>query len=466
VPEAWGQQLPEGLTDAAPDLAAWWEVFEDPVLSSLVARAVAGNQDLKLAAARVREARARLGVSVGDRYPAVGASGLAQRQGLSGETTPPGTDRTRGFFQFLVGATWEVDLWGRVSRSVESAEASVEASAEDYRDVLVLLCAEVAFNYMELRTVQLRLRYAEQNAEAQRGTLKLTRDRYEAELAPELDVAQAERILYATEALIPALRIQQAQAINRIAVLLGTYRGDVAPELRQAAPLPTVPGQVAVGVPAELLRQRPDVRSAERALAAQCARIGVATAELYPQLSLAGFLGVESFHAGDLLDDAGTYAYGVPLAWRLFEGGRLRAGIDLEDARFRQAAAAYDQTVLTAVRETEDAIAAYADEKVRRDALAKSVDAAERSERMFVELYRLGLTEYQNVLDAQRALVDQQDLLAESEGAIAADLVLLYRALGGGWEPGAALPGLEGEDGEREMARAPEGSASPTAEEG
>jgi NodT family efflux transporter outer membrane factor (OMF) lipoprotein len=318
----------------------------------------------------------------------------------------------------------------------------------------------VAFNYIELRTLQLRIRYAEANAESQRRTLELTRDRYEAELAPELDVAQAERVLYSTEALIPQLRIGEAQAVNRIAVLLGTYPDAIGPQLQGEAPIPDAPASVAIGVPAELLRRRPDVRGAEREMAAQSARIGVATAELYPQFSLSGFLGVESFSAGDLLEDGNTWAFGVPMFWRLFEGGRIRAGIDIEDARFAQAAAAYELAVLGAVADVEDAIAAFTDERVRRDALARSVDAAARSEGMFLELYRQGLTEYQNVLDAQRALTDQQDLLATSEGGIATSLVLLYRALGGGWDPDAPVPGLEDEPDESQMADAAEPDAA------
>lgn len=197
-------------------------------------------------------------------------------------------------------------------------------------------------------------------------------------------------------------------------------------------------------------------------MAAQSARVGIATVELYPQFSLSGFLGVESFEAGDVLDsDAGTYAFGIPMVWRLFEGGRIRAGIDIEDARFEQAAAAYEQTVLSAVAEVEDAIAAFVDEAQRRDALAKSVDAAERSTRMFLELYRVGLTEYQNVLDAQRALTDQQDLLAASRGNVATSLVLLYRSLGGGWDPEGAVPDTGNVSGESALA---EGVPTPAAE--
>ncbi len=447
MPDAWEQALAEGMSDDSPDLAAWWESFDDPALTGLVQRAVRGNLDLTLAAARIREARALRMIAAGERYPDVDATGEALRTRLSEETTPatgPGVSRHDNLFSAAIEASWEADVWGRIDRSVESADAGVEASVETYRDVLVLLCAEVALNYVDVRTLQARIAYAQANVRAQSDILKLTEDRHRAELAPELDVTQATLNVRSTEATIPTLRVGLNRAVHRIAVLLGEYPAAMRDELTEPQAIPLPPAAVAVGVPADLLRRRPDVRRAERELAAQTARIGVATADLYPRFLLLGSFGMEAREFDEMFNaGARTYTLGPIVRWNLFDGGRVRGAIEVQDARAEQALARYEQTVLRAVEDVENALVSFAQEQQRRESLAGAVEAAERSVELFATLYRLELTDFQDVLDVQRLLVVQQDQLAESEGIIAGSLIRLYRSLGGGWDAG--LPaGTEG----------------------
>jgi len=439
TPDAWHQELTRGLAEGKADLQTWWTTLGDPVLEDLIRRARQGNLSLKEAVARVWEARARVGIARGEWFPEAEAQGVYERnrlsEGTSGEA-PAGRKRTDDSYSVGVDATWEIDLWGRISRSVESAHAELTASIEDYRDVTVLLLAEVASNYVDVRSLQARIRYANANAEAQRATVELTQDRLDAGLVPELDARQAESNLASTESAIPILRIRLAEAIHRLGVLLGEPPGALHDLLSEPAPTPRPPDNVLVGLPADLVRQRPDVRRAERLLAAQTARIGIATADLYPRFSLTGTFAFEA--TGVDLFDAGnrTWGFGPSMRWNLFDGGRVWSAIRVEDALTQQLFFGYEQTLLLAMEDAENAMMGYVEESARRDALERAVAATRKSVELVETLYKTGLTDFQNVLDTQRTLAQREDELAESEGTVTLNLIRIYRALGGGWAPG------------------------------
>jgi NodT family efflux transporter outer membrane factor (OMF) lipoprotein len=436
MPDVWHQELTAGLAEGEADLQTWWTALNDPVLDELIQKAADGNIDLKVAVARIEEAYALRGIAAGQFYPDINADGVVQRDRVSEGVSPEtfGRDRTDNFYGLGLGAGWEIDVWGRIRRSVEAADASTQAAIEDYRDILVLLFAAAASNYVEVRTLQARIQYAETNAQLQRETLQLTQDRFDAGIAPQLDVRQAELNLAVTESVIPDLESRLIQAINRLSVLLGEQPGQLQAELLEPGEIPDPPGDVLVSIPANLLRQRPDIRGAERRLASQTARIGVAQADLYPRFDLFGTIGLEAFDTGDYFD-AGNKAWslGSSLFWNIFDGGRIRSNIRVEEARTEQAFQVYEQTVLLALEDVEDAMVAYVREQEREEALGQAVTAAEQSVELVDTLYRTGLTDFQNVLDMQRSLATQQDNLAQSEGNVVTNVIRVYRALGGGW---------------------------------
>jgi NodT family efflux transporter outer membrane factor (OMF) lipoprotein len=327
-----------------------------------------------------------------------------------------------------------LDIFGGVRRSVEAADANLAASQESLSNALVSLLAETALNYIDVRTLQARIAVAEANSKAQEDTYQLTRSRYEAGLSDELAVESARYTLASTQAQIPTLRTGLESAMNRLAVLLGAPPGSVHAELTPTAPIPVPPVGVAVGVPADTLRHRPDVRQAERQLAAQTARIGVAKAELYPKFSLLGSIGYDSLSSGDLLDSASrSWRYGPSIQWRLFDGGAIRQNIEVQSALQEQALKQYQSTVLGALEEAENALTAYVGEQLRRDSLVIATKAASLAFQLSRNQYEAGLVDFSVVLIAQRALLSLEDQLAESEGTVTTDLVRIYKALGGGW---------------------------------
>ncbi|MHC5139417.1 MAG: efflux transporter outer membrane subunit [Planctomycetota bacterium] len=437
VPDQWHEKAVQGLEDGSADLETWWTLFNDPVLEDLIGRSRAENLDLQIAAARIMESRALLGVASGEYWPNVDAGGFYSRDrvsenGLSG--IPSGDVDETNLHSIGVDASWEIDVFGRIGRSVESAQASMQATVEDYRDVLVSLYSEVAQSYISLRSLQTRIQYAVDNAALQRDTLKLTQDRREAGLVPQLDVEQAKLVLASTEAVIPSLRQREAEAIHRLGVLLGQPPAALYDELSTAADVPDVPEQVAASLPAELLRQRPDIRRAERILAAQTAEIGVATAGLYPTFSLSGTFALEAQQINDVGDwNSRTWGFGPSMRWNLFDGDRIRNNIKVQEARAEQAMIDYERTVLLALEDVENAMVSFEREKERFADLHRSVVAAQESVKLVGTLYENGLTDFQNVLDMQRSLTGQQDLMASSEGAVANNLVRIYSSLGGGW---------------------------------
>jgi NodT family efflux transporter outer membrane factor (OMF) lipoprotein len=343
---------------------------------------------------------------------------------------------TNSVYGLGVDASWELDLWGRVRRSVESAEAGYEASIEAYRDTLVVLFADVATTYVDLRTAQAQEAAAERNIATQTKSLELTQERRAAGLVGDLDVRQAEINLARTQAFVPVFRQREAESIHRLGVLLGKMPGALYEELRGAKPIPQPPAAVAIGLPADLLRQRPDVRAAERRLASQTALIGVATADLYPRFSISGSFSFDARGASNLLEwDARSFQFGPTMQWNLFAGGRVRSQIASEEAKTEEALGAYEEAVLTSYEEVENAIVALEEERKRRDALQRSVVAARDGVRLVNVVYRQGLTQFQNVLDTEQLLFEQEDELAASQGQVARNLIRLYKALGGGWAP-------------------------------
>jgi NodT family efflux transporter outer membrane factor (OMF) lipoprotein len=446
APDAWHTAAVDGLEDGEATLQTWWMVFDDEKLNELVMRSAEGNLDLRSALWRVEEARALRGVVSSTGKPQVGFSADANRSlpsenGVLGDFAPDEGFEAENLFTTGVGASWEIDVFGRIRRQVEAADAATQASVEAYRDVLVSLYAETALAYVNVRTSQERLRIANANVEAQEETLQLTKDRFDSGLVSALDVAQAESNLANTYSLIPVIERDLNEGLNRLAVLLGENPGALHAELDQQVPIPQEPEAVAMGLPTELLRQRPDVRRAERLLASQTAQIGVATADLYPTFSLAGFLGLEALSAGDLASgDSVTWNVGLPIRWNIFAGGRIRSQIRAEEARTNQLLAGYEQTVLNALEESENAMVAYVKEVQRRERLSQAVDATQRSLDLVLTQYTAGLTDFQNVLDTQRTLLLREDDLAVSEGLVVGNLVRLYRALGGGWDPDTAQP--------------------------
>jgi NodT family efflux transporter outer membrane factor (OMF) lipoprotein len=430
----WHTQLNGDLNIREADaqtLAAWWTTLNDSKLSSLIDRAVSGNLDLKKARARVREARARRGVAKADLFPTLDATGTASRSRSSGET---GSGMTRDLYVIGFDAAWELDIFGGARRSVEAAEANLQASHDDWRDVLVSLIAEVALNYIDVRTYQVRLTVAKDNLESQSETYQLSQWRYEAGVSDELAVQQARYNLENTRSQIPVLRSGLEAAMNRVAVLLGEQPGTVHTELEQRESIPVPPLNVAVGVPADLLRRRPDVRKAERDLAAQTAKVGVATAELYPKFTLSGSIGLEALSTGDLFSSGSKfYGFGPSISLPIFAGGAIRQNIEVQSALQEQALIQYEAVILGALEEVENALVAYTEVQQRRQSLSDATRAAQKAAELAEQKYQTGLTDFTNVLDAQRSLLSFQEQLAQSNGNITANLVRLYKALGGGW---------------------------------
>lgn len=422
-------------TDEAAALSRWWSVFRDPVLSDLVERARVGNLDARQAEARLRQARAQRALALAERSPTVAANGSASRSRGSEET---GGGQTSTMYANSLDASWEADLFGGKRRAIEAAEASLQATQEALNDVLVTLVAEVALNYVEFRSYQTLLAITETNLAAQAETYEITRWRQQANLVTQLDVDQARMSLEQTRAQLPALKTRLAQAEHQIATLLGQAPGSVKTLLGGWQPVPVAAEELAFGVPADLLRRRPDVRQAERTLAAQTAQIGVAEAERYPDLALSGSIGLEALAAGNLYTAGARAAQGaVKAGWTLFDGGRIRQKVAVQTAVQEEALGAYEASILTALKEVEDALVAYANEQERRRALREAEAAGVSAFGLARDKYASGLIDFQTVLDTQQSLLTVQDKLAASDAEVTADLIRLYKALGGGWDPQA-----------------------------
>lgn len=427
-----------GETNAQPVDAAWWRTFKDPELDSLISRAVESNLVLRVAEARVREARAHRGVVAAPEGPDVAAAGSYSRNrwGKNGfPPLPPSVPLDYNLYRAGFDAAWELDLFGGTRRAVEAANAQIAAAEFGRDDVLRSLLGEVARNYIQARALQRRLIITRENIQAQLRVVKLTQDRYHAGLNSDLDVQQAEALLAATESQVPALETSFRNAVYHLDVLLGQPSGALFEELSKEAPIPTTPPQVPVGLPSDLLLRRPDVRRAEQQLAAATARIGQAKSDFFPKFSLTGDIGLTSIHASDWWDAGSRFwSAGPTVVWPIFESGRILANVHVQNAREKEALNQYQQTVLVAFEDVDAALTAYAKEQIRRQSLKRSVQANQKALDLADNLYRQGLTDFIRVLTSQRGLYLSQDALVRSDQAVALDLVALYKALGGGWE--------------------------------
>lgn len=438
LPHAWRSAPASVEPTASTSLSdlSWWDLFRDEELRTLLATALEENKDLRVAVTRVAQARARLGIARADRLPQLDARGQYQRQRTSEKGVfplPPGQEEN-DLFDLSGNASFEVDLWGRLRRASEAARAEMLASEAARQTVVVTLVADVASTYLELRERDLELEIARRTTAARRQSLGIVRGRFEAGLTSALDLRQAETDLASTEALIPDLERQVLQTENRLSILLGRFPG----EIRRGSPLSgqTFPPEVPAGLPSALLERRPDIRQAEQSLVAANARVGVARAAFFPQISLTGAYGVESVALSDLFTGAArTWQFGPQVTMPIFRGGRNRAGLALAEAEQEEALIRYEQAVQQAFREAEDALVAHRKTREVLGAQREAVRAARETLAVAESRYASGLTTYLNVLDTQRTLLSAE--IAESRALFAqlAAVVQLYRALGGGWNP-------------------------------
>jgi outer membrane protein, multidrug efflux system len=437
-PSQWASPLGGGETNGTSADIQWWKSFRDPELDSLISRAAESNLNIRAAFARVRQARLERAVAKSGFWPTLDgtASYVDNRYSATGLVPfPPGTPLEANLFQGGFDAAWELDVFGGTRRTVEAATAEIGAAEFGRRNLLLTVYGEVARNYVQARAFQRRLAVLRDNIKAQQGILDLTRDLFAKGLATDLDVKQGEALLATTESQEPGFDTGFRACAYRLAVLLGRPPGALVEELSVHAPVPAAPPAVPVGLPSDLLHRRPDIQQAERELAAATARIGIAKADLFPQFSLTGDVGLESVYASDWFTAGSRYWTAGPMVqWRFFEAGRIRANIHLQTARQEEALANYEQSVLAAFEDVENALTAYAHEQIRRKSLARAVEADEQAVHLAEDLYRHGLADFLRVLESQRSLYQSQDALIESDQAVSSNLIALYKALGGGWE--------------------------------
>jgi multidrug efflux system outer membrane protein len=442
APAAWSSPVAQGFTDKASPPQSWWASFNDTELDSLIQRAAQSNLDLRVAEARLREARAIRGGSAADFAPAVSASASAARAKQSQNQPffgalplPPNFPFEYSVYQVGFDASWEIDLFGGKRRALEAATADWQGAIEARNDAMVSLSAEVARNYVELRGAQRRLDVARRNLDLQREELDLTRARLRGGMATDLDMSRTAALLADVLAAIPPLETAERAAMYALAVLLGRQPGDLVGELAASAAVPAAPPEVPIGLPSDLLRRRADVRQAERQLAAETARIGVAKSNWFPKISLTGDAGAESVSVSNWFEPGSRFwSIGPSVQWSALDFGRVRAQVRAQTAVQEAALATYEKTVLTSLQEAENAIVAYAQEQNRHQALADAAAENRRSLDLADGMYKHGRVNFLDVLDARRSLYASEDQLALSDQAVSVDLIALYKALGGGWE--------------------------------
>ncbi len=439
APAQWASDLSRGETNAPASDALWWKAFGDPELDSLIERAGQSNLTLRIAQGRVHEARAALSFAKGGLGPTVDTAVSYSELRYSAHGVPPFPPNLvpleNNVFQAGFDAAWELDVFGGVRREIQAARADVAAAEFGRRNVLISIYGEVARNYIAARAYQRRLAVALDNIQAQRDVLQLTQNLMSNGLSTELDVQQATSLLASTEAQVPSLEDGFKAAAYHLATLLGQTPGALLDELTNAPTAGAPPPVIPVGLPSDLLLRRPDVRQAERQLAAATAQIGVATADLFPKFSLTGDVGLQSVSVSDWFTAGSRYwSVGPTVQWRIFDTGRIRANIRVQNARQQQALAQYEETAMTAFEEVENALTAYAKEQNRRRLLADAAQADQQALALSRQLYANGLADYLRVLESQRSLDQSQDAVILSDQAVATDLVALYKALGGGWE--------------------------------
>jgi multidrug efflux system outer membrane protein len=429
---------PTSYTAGEP-IAAFWSVFNDPLLTRLVTESLSANHDVRIAMAHLREARALRRDSKWDLYPQTSVRAGYSATKSSKDSIPfPTTDEQRRIELFQTGfdSSWELDLFGRVRHNIDARTAEAEATAFDLRGAQVSVSAEVARNYFELRALQRQLAVAQQNADNQRQTLDITQTRLDAGRGTAFDTERARTQLESTRSTIPLLESQIAATMHRIAVLTGKQPTSLVQELTAAASAAgaALPNSVDVGSPESLLRRRPDIQSAERRLAVQTALVGVAVADLFPKVSFNAGIGASGETPNNLFSTgAGTYYIGPSITWPAFNIGRVRARIKASEARTDEALARYEQTVLVAIEEVETSLVAFDRARARRERLLDAAQASERAADLARVRYEGGLSDFLQVLDAERTKLASQELVAQSLGETTSSLVAVYKALGGGW---------------------------------
>ena len=435
APSEFARAGSELFTDAEME-ADFWRRLDDPMLTTLVDDALAANHDLRIALARLDRASALLRESRFDRYPTITAGATAADQRASASQFPgmPRSQRDADSYDAAISATWELDFFGRVRRSIEAQRADAEAGAADLAVAQVSVVAELAQTYFQLRGLQQQLDVARSNADNQRGSLELVQARLDAGSGTQLDVEQARSQLESTLSLIPALEGEIAVAAHRIAVLTGRQPAALITELERPAPLPALPAQIPAGAPGDLLRRRPDIFAAERRLAGATARIGIATADLFPSFTLGGLIGTQAADSDALFArDSETRSIALGLDWSFLDIGRVRARIAAADADTAENLATYEQTVLQALEETENALVRYARLQQERDHLQAAAAAGSEAARLARLRFDGGIADFLQVLDAERSQLETEDRLVQSETRSAVALVALYRAMAGGW---------------------------------
>jgi NodT family efflux transporter outer membrane factor (OMF) lipoprotein len=436
VSEQWIYGGHPALSESEPECDQWWTVFNDPVLPRLIETAYRQNPNLKAACWRITEARAQRQIAVGGLFPQTQNLQASYHRRTSSETLRGQVIPQQFYDDWALGGTlaWELDFWGRYRRAVEAADATLDASVESYHNVLVLLFSDVAFAYVQIRTLDQRLAYARQNLKLNKGILKIAELR-QAGPGTKLDVMQAKTAGSELEAAIAVLKTARRQNENRLCVLLGIPPQRLGGFLGGVEPIPQVPAQVAVGIPVDLLRRRPDIRQSERQIAAQCANIGIAVSELYPHLSIDGAIGVESSQVSQLFQSQSLAGrIGPSIQWNILHYGRIAGEIRLQKSRFRELIATYQYTVLRAYQEAEDAQVAYLQSMVEVKSLKAGAKAAATSVDLAQQQYSAGTSDYNRLFTVQQQLTQSQDRLALAQGEVAQNLVLLYKALGGGWQ--------------------------------
>ena len=446
----WLESSDERVKTEPANYRAWWEGFGDPSLNRVIERAYRENTTLKIAAVRVLEARAQLGISVGRLYPqtqqfnpSVTFNRASNYSYSTAESLAVNSPVQSSFWQdqMNLNVAWEVDFWGKYRRGVESANATLRSSVADYDSALVTLTADAANDYVQIRTLEKRVAIARQNLETQQESLRIAEVRFHGGTTSERDVQQAKTVVFNTQATIPVFEAQLRQTKDALSVILGIPPNNLTDILAGPSEIPAPSPQVAIGIPADLLRRRPDVRSAELQAAAQCAQIGVAKADLYPAFSVGGFFGPQAttVAASDLpkmfnIASAASTTMGPSVQWNFLNYGRITNNVRAQDARFQELLLSYQNTVLRAQQEVEDSLAGFLRYQENAESLALSAEAAKRSLDLAFIQYSQGSTDFTTVLVAQQALLNVQDNLASAMGSISTNLVGIYRALGGGWE--------------------------------
>ncbi len=438
-PPQWNSQMTGGETNSPVDLAQWWKNFGDTNLDALMVTAIQSNLTLRVAEAHVREARAQKGIVSASLWPWLSGSGSFSQNRYANNAFPPlagfGISPVYSLYDANFDAVWELDVFGGTRRAVESAGAEIGAAEYDETNVLISVMAEVARNYISARAYQQRLVIAQENIQIEKDVLDLTSNLYQSGLGNDLDTEQAQASLSTTEALVPTLQTGFDQSVYELSVLLGQPPEALVGKMMAIKDIPLTPPMVPVGLPSDLLLRRPDVQKAERELASATAQIGVAKADLYPKFSLTGLAGFQSTSAGNWFDYVNRYWQAGPtVQWEIFQAGSIVANIHVQNAKQEEALNQYQQTVLEALKDAENALTAYAREQVRRESLKQSVEANQQAFDLATQLYKTGLADFLRVLYSETALRASEDELVQSDQAVSENLVQLYKALGGGWE--------------------------------